>query len=64
MTERGPIPDCLSHLRQLVPKRTAKDDEIIKDLRATAEYELAAFRAEDTVRDAADRLEELLPDDW
>jgi hypothetical protein len=60
MTERGPIPDCLNHLRQLLPKRTASDDDLIRELRYIAELELAEMRAEDTVLKAAARLEELL----
>jgi hypothetical protein len=63
MTERSPIPDCLSHLRQLLPKRTTRDDETIKGLRHMRDFGyVEGLYGEDAVTEGADRLEELLPD--
>jgi hypothetical protein len=62
MGERNPIPDCLSHLRQLLPVRTAGDDHLIRELRSIAEYELPDKGYEIVVIDAANRIEGLLRD--
>jgi hypothetical protein len=60
MTARNPIPDCLSHLRQLRPARTAHDDQIISGLREIAEWGLDGTSRARSLLEAADRLEELL----
>lgn len=72
MTERNPIPPCLSHLEQMMPKRpsTTAMHYLINDLRSYAKslidgdsdgYGIIAEDAAETMLRAADALEATKP---